>query len=318
MSNAIVIRENGNPSVMRYESVLVGEPGPREVLIRHEAIGVNAFDALIRSGRIPAPLPMVLGVEAAGVIERTGSDTVPFKVGDRVGYFYAEGAYADYNIVDASDLIALPDDISSVHAAAFLAKGLTAWMSLRALHHLKADESILIQGASGNVGSLVTRWAMNLGASVIGVAGSEKNLASVARAASLALLSTDTAILEKLHTFRPNGVDVVYDFVGNATFPLSMAAVRDGGKILTIGAASGQPRPDHVELARRSIEMRGGGTPQYVNASTKNAASSELFDLIRRGIFADIQLTQSPLRDAKKVHLQMDARRLDGVHVLIP
>ncbi|MDZ5455675.1 zinc-binding dehydrogenase [Azohydromonas lata] len=318
MSNAVVIRENGDASVLRYEATSTGDPDSREILVRQEAVGVNFVDSLVRSGQFGVQLPAVIGFEAAGIVEQVGSDQVSFKVGDRVGYFYAQGAYADYNLVDSNSLIALPPDISTVQAAAFLAKGLTAWMGLRAMHKLKAGDVILVQGASGSVGSIVSRWAKHCGATVIGVAGSKQKLAQVAAGSTLALAADDAFFMNKVRALAPQGVDVVYDFVGDATAKLSLAAVRDGGKILTIGAASGQARFDRAELARRSIQILGGGTPQYVNTTNQAAASAELFDVIRAGVFADLEITKHRLDTAADVHRALDARRLNGLPVLIP
>lgn len=318
MNKAILIRELGDASVLRYETRAIPALGPHGVLVRQEAIGVNFIDTMVRSGRYPAALPTVLGFEAAGVVEALGSDHLPFALGDRVGYFFAPNAYADYNVVDASALVALPDDITTTQAAAFLTKGMTAWMGLRALHSLKAGESILVQGASGNVGAMVMRWARHLGATVIGVAGSEQKLSAVAKVAALALVSSDAHFMDKVRALQPHGVDVVYDFVGGATFPSSLAAVRNGGKILTIGAAAGEPWINQDEVAARSIQVRGGGTPQYVTPANQSAVAAELFAAIRHGIFDDIDLSTHLLKDARVVHDMIDARLLLGIPVLLP
>lgn len=317
MNHSVLIRAHGGASVLRYEATELPQPGPREVLVRQEAIGVNFVDTMVRTGDFPAPLPTVLGFEAAGVVAAAGPETA-FQAGERVGYFFAPNAYADFNVVDASALVRLPDDITTLQAAAFLAKGLTAWMGLRALYPLKAGDSILVQGASGSVGSLLVRWARYLGATVFGAAGSVQKLPGVARAASLSLVASDPHFLDKVRALQPQGVDAVYDFVGEATFGSSLAAVRDGGSILTIGAASGAPRPDRQEVVRRAIDVRGGGTPQYVTSANQVAASAELFDAVRAGVFDDIDIVPHALDAASAVHAAMDARRLAGLPVLVP
>jgi NADPH2:quinone reductase len=318
MNNSVLIRETGDVSVMRFEPAELRTPENHEVLVRQEAIGVNFVDTMVRSGTFPVRLPAVLGFEAAGIVEAVGSASTRFKIGDRVGYFFAPGAYADYNLVNVSALVALPEDITTLQSAAFLGKGLTAWMGLRALHNLKAGETILVQGASGSVGSLLTRWAHRFGAKVIGVAGSPSKLPSLNASTALALSSADPHFLDKIRALEPRGVDVVYDFVGGATFPGSLAAVRDGGKILTIGAASGQALIDKATIAQRSIEVRGGGTPQYVNGTNQADAADELFSAIRQGLFNDIEIRQHPLKDAHLVHQSIESRLLTGLNVLIP
>lgn len=318
MGHAVTIHATGDASVLRYEPVPTGEPAPGQALIRQEAIGVNFVDTLVRSGQFGVRLPAIIGFEGAGVVEKLASPTAPFRPGDRVAYFFAAGAYADYNRVDASALIALPPDISTVQAAAFLAKGLTAWMGIRALHPLKAGEVVLVQGASGGVGSLLSRWAKHLGATVIGVAGSESKLARVAAGSTLALAAGDGFFMDKVRALAPQGVDVVYDLVGSASAKLSLAAVRDGGKIVSIGAASGQPRFDAAELARRSVQVVAGSTPQHVNADNKTLAAAQLFDALRQGVFSDLEVFTHPLHAAADVHRAMDTRRLEGLTVMVP
>jgi NADPH2:quinone reductase len=318
MNHAVVLRETGAPSVLRYEQTQTPSAGPGEAVVRHEAVGINFVDTMVRTGRYRVALPAVPGFEAAGVVTEIDAAQSRLKVGDRVGYFFAEGAYADLNVVKASSLVALPDHISAQLAAAFLAKGLTAWMGLRVLHEIKASEVILVQGASGNVGSILTRWARALGATVIGVAGSAQKLPLVAAGSTLALTAGDPELLAKVRALAPKGVDAVYDFVGDATFASSVAAVRDGGKILALGAASGPATPGKTELTRRAIELRGGSTPQIVNAGNQIAAAAELFGLIEAGVFADLVITQRRLDEAADVHRLMDARRLPGLTVLLP
>jgi len=214
-------------------------------------------------------------------------------------------------------LLRLPDDIPSATAASFLAKGLTAWMGLRALHRLRAGETALVLGASGGVGAILSRWARSLGATVIGVAGSPDKIGGVQAGSSHALYAGDPAVIEKIRAMAPAGVDVVYDLVGQATFHLATAAIRDGGTIATIGAASGQPRADAGALAQRGVAIRGGGTPQMVRGPAVDVATAELWDMIRQGVFADLQIVQYPFADIVRAHTDMGARRLAGLPVLI-
>lgn len=221
-------------------------------------------------------------------------------------------------MIPASDLIKLPDDLCTVNAATFLAKGFTAWMGLRALHQLRSGEVVLVQGASGGVGSILSRWAKALGATVIGVAGSQEKLAKVRAGAHHALYSGDPAFLDKVREIAPQGADVVFDLVGQHTWSLSLGAIRDGGEIIAIGAASGQPNVDGALLERRAISVKGGGVPQFVNMRTVGAASAELFDAIRSGTFADIDAVHFELREAAAAHRAIEKRTLQGLPVLIP
>lgn len=318
MTRAIRIYAPGPPSVMHVEEISVGTPATAHVRMRQEAIGINFVDTMVRDGSFTVQLPTILGFEGAGVVEQLGKDVDTLSVGDRVGYFFSAGAYAGERLIDAGSLIRLPSDITTEQAAVFLSKGLTAWMCLRSLHALRPGEVVLVQGASGSVGSILMRWAKALGATVVGVAGSVDKLDSVKAGGTLALHSGDPRFLERVRDLAPNGVDVVYDFVGAATFGQSVATVRDGGTIVTIGAVSGAATPDPELLARRGIRIARGSTAQYVTSATVDRASGELFEAIRSGVFKDIVVVRYPLSEATRVHEDIAARRLGGIPILVP
>lgn len=317
MSRAIQIRSTGVPSVLEIMSREVGEPGAGQVRVAQTAVGLNYVDVLVRTGRYPVSLPAIPGFEAAGVIEAVGPGVTGFAPGDRVAYFFAEGAYASVSLVPAYALVRLPDGVSAETAATYLAKGLTAWMGLHALAWPTTGSTVLVLGASGSVGSLLSRWALALGATVIGVAGSPGKLAKVAAGASHALLASAPDVAAKIRRIAPGGVDVVYDFVGQATFPLAVGAVRDGGVIATVGAVSGQPTPPTDLLSRRRVEIRGGGTPQYVRGSTVEVAATALWEAIDQGVFKDLETVRYAFEDVATAHADMEGRRLDGLPVLI-
>ena len=310
------IHEHGGPAVLRAGTADVGAPGPGQVLLTQEAVGVNYYDTMVRAGLTGGGLPDIPGVEGAGVVAAVGPHVTGFAVGDRAGYFFSPGAYAAARLIGAGDLIRLPADITSRQAAAFLAKGLTAWMGLRALHRVEPGELLLVQGASGSVGAILARWARALGATVIGVAGSPDKLARVRAGADHALWSGDPAFAGKFREIAPDGVGVAYDLVGGATFGQVVAGVRDGGRIVAIGAAAGPPHPG-PELRRRGIEVVDGSTPQYVHAGTVTEASTELFRTIRDGVLADLELIRYPLAEVARAHADIAARRLAGLPVLV-
>ncbi|WP_433132462.1 alcohol dehydrogenase catalytic domain-containing protein [Micromonospora sp. CA-240977] len=315
MASVIRVHEYGGPSALRVESATVGAPGPDEVLLRQEAVGVNYFDTMVRAGETGTPLPLVPGVEGAGVVEAVGPGVTGVEVGDRFGYFFSPGAYATERLISVSSLIRLPADITSERAATLLAKGFTAWMGLRALHRLNRGEVVLVQGASGSVGAILSRWAGALGATVVGVAGSRDKLAKVQAGADHALWSGDPAFRDELRAIAPDGVDVAYDLVGEATFDAVADGVRDGGSIITIGAVTGPPHLSD-SLRRRGVRIMGGGTPQYVNAVTIGTASSELFQMIRDDVVDDLETARYPFAEVARAHTDMAARRLNGLPVL--
>lgn len=318
MAKKIQMHTTGGPSVLTIVDADVRAPRAGEVLLRQDAIGINFVDTMIRQGRYPVPLPTVPGFEAAGMVTEVGPGVDSLSVGDRVAYFFDPGAYATEKVISTSSLIRLPDDISNEVAATFLAKGVTAWMGLRALHDVKAADTVLILGASGSVGSMLSRWARSLDADVVGVAGSLSKLDKVARGAHHALHSHDPDLGDKLRHIAPNGFDVVYDLVGQATSSLAVGHVRDGGVVAAIGAASGQAPSNYSGLAGRGVDVRSGGAPQFVHGRAVKVATDELWQLVRTGVFADLDVARYAFEEIVRVHQDMDDRALDGLPVLMP
>lgn len=318
MSTTIRFHQYGAPDVLQVEADDVGAPGLGQVRLRHEAIGVNFIDTMFREGIFPVPLPSVPGVEGAGVIEAVGSGVVGIADGDRVGYFLAPGSYASVRLINADALIKLPDDLSAEQVVTVLTKGLTAWAGLNGFYPLKAGQTVLVQGASSSVGLLISRWARALGATVIGTVGSEDKRARLASSLDHALLSSDSDLGAQIRRLAPDGVDVVYEFVGQATFAASVAAVRDGGTIVTIGAASGQPVIDQAALASRKVKVVGGPMAQHVNGPAIATATAAVFNAYREGVFGELEVTRYPLSQAAAAHEDIAARRKVGTAILVP
>src|SRR6201987_4280519 len=174
MPHAIRIYENGGPEVMRLEEVDPGKPGPGEVQIRHTAIGVNYIDVYDRTGLYPVSVPSGLGREAAGGIGAAGRSVRGLRVGERVAYvFPSSGAYSELRNVPAERVVRVPRGISDEQAAALMLKGLTAYYLIRRTYRVARGDTILVHAAAGGVGLILCQWARALGATVIGVVGSE-------------------------------------------------------------------------------------------------------------------------------------------------
>ena len=181
--HAIRIHEYGGPEQMRWETIELPPPGPGEVQVRHRAVGLNYIDVYHRTGIYPTPpLPCILGMEAAGVVEATGSGVTDFSVGDRVAYASPPlGAYAEARNIAQGRLVALPDAIDFDTAAAMMLQGMTAEYLLRRTYPVRAGQTVLFHAAAGGVGLIFCQWAKTLGATVIGTVGSEEK-AEIARA----------------------------------------------------------------------------------------------------------------------------------------
>ncbi len=317
MTTTIRFRQYGGPEVLAPENEQVGPPGVGQVRLRQEAIGVNFIDTAFRRGIFPMPLPGVTGVEGAGIVEEVGPGVEDISVGDRMAYFLSPGAYAEVRLVNAADLVRSPADLSSSQIATVLTKGLTAWAAINGFHPLKPGEVVLVQGASSNVGTLLSRWARTRGAMVIGTASSETKRLALHGAVDHALLSSDAQVTTQIRALAPKGVDVVYEFVGKATFATSAATVRDGGTLVTIGAASGAPEVDQASLAARGVRRVGGPMAQHLQGRAAQAAK-DVFDAYRSGVFGTLSATNYPLASAALAHADIAARTVAGPMLLMP
>lgn len=316
MTTTIRFHQYGSPEVLQVEDEQVGAPGPGQVRLRHEAIGVNFIDTAFRQGLMPVPLPSVPGVEGAGIVEAVGSGVPDIRGGDRMAYFLAPGSYAQVRLVDAAALLKVPDDLSSEQVVTVLTKGLTAWAGLNGFHQLKAAETVLVQGASSSVGTLLSRWAKARGATVIGTVGSQAKRKALEGAIDHVLLSGDVDLAAQIRKIAPQGVDVVYEFIGKATFATTASVVRDGGTIVTIGAASGQPEIDRPALAARGVLVVGGPMAQHVKGSVPRA-TGDVFDAFRQGVFGTLEVARYPLAEAARAHEDIAARRKSGAIILV-
>lgn len=198
MARKVEMQSIGTPAVLKTVETDVGSPGAGQVRLVQDAIGINYVNVMVRTGLFPMRLPTTLGFEAAGVIDAVGPGVTGFERGERAAYFFVEGAYATASLKPAENLVRLPYDISNEVAATFLAKGLTAWMGLYALHRITAGDVILLLGASGSVGSILSRWARALGATVIGVAGTAEKLTNVEAGATHAFLASTPELSTKI------------------------------------------------------------------------------------------------------------------------
>lgn len=317
MNTTIRFHQYGDPSVLQIEDDTIGTPGAGQVLLRHEAIGVNFIDTLFRQGTYPVSLPSVPGVEGVGIVEALGSGVTGIHAGQRMAYFFAPGSYTQRRLIAAKQLVPVPNDMSAEQVAAVLTKGLTAWAGLNGYHQLVPGQTVLVQGASSAVGHLLARWAKTRGAIVIGTAGSPEKRAALSSAIDHVLPSDAPDLLLQLQRVAPQGIDVVYEFVGKATFAASLAAVRNGGTIAAIGAASGAPNFDPDELARRQIRMVAGPMAEHLKGRIDQATDA-VWSAARSGVFGRVPVTRYALENAAQAHTDMASRSKSGSLILIP
>lgn len=323
MAHAIRFHETGGPDVLRLEDVTVGDPGPGEVRVRHEAVGLNFADIYFRTGLYPAPLPAGLGVEAAGVVEATGPGVTRVRTGDRVTYTGSPlGAYSTARVMPADSLIRLPDTIDCDTAAAMTMRGLTAAYLLRRIHPLKPGDTILLHAAAGGVGLIVCQWAKLLGLTVIGTVSTEEK-AALARehGCDHTILYRQEDVAARVRELTGGeGVPLVLDSIGKDTVDASMGALRRRGLLVCFGTSSGVPPLDAMQLAvHGSLFVTRPALADYIaDPAERDALAAELFGHVASGRIK-IRIGQwYALADAVAAHHALESGRTTGSSVLVP
>ncbi len=324
MTHAIRIHEQGGPEVLRWEEVEVGDPGPGEVRLRQTAVGLNFLDIYHRSGAYKLPeLPTTLGMEAAGVVEAVGDAVVDLKPGDRVAYAgYKPGAYAEARIMPAERLVPLPESIDDKHAAAMMLQGMTAEYLIRRTFTVKPGQTVLFHAIAGGVGLIACQWLKQIGATVIGTAGTDEK-AEVARAHGcdhVVVYSRENFVERVKEITGGAGVPVVYDSVGKDTFEGSLDCLQPRGMMVSFGASSGTP----ADFSINQLQFKGSlyatrPTLLHYIASREDLLDSAnaLFAAVGKGLKVEINQT-FPLRDTAEAHKALVARKTTGSTVLLP
>jgi NADPH2:quinone reductase len=325
MTKAVMIENTGGPEVLRWVDYDPGQPKAGEVLVRHEAVGLNFIDVYHRTGLYPLPaLPAIPGMEGAGVVEGIGEGVSEFNKGDRVAYAgLPPGAYAEARIIPAHRLVKLPESISTQQAAAMMLQGMTARYLLHGCYRVKAGDRILIQAAAGGVGLIVCQWAKFLGATVIGTVGSpEKADLAANHGCDYPILYRDEDFVSRVKEItKDKGVDVVYDSVGQSTFMKSLDCLRPMGMMVSFGQSSGPipPIDTGILAAKGSLFLTRPSLMVYT-ASRKDllAHALDLFDVVEKGA-VKIEVRQTyPLAEASRAHRELEDRKTTGSTLLIP
>jgi NADPH2:quinone reductase len=325
MTKAIRIYETGGPEVMRWEDVDPGKPEPGEALVRHEAVGLNFIDVYHRTGLYPLPaLPATPGMEGSGIVEAIGEGVAEVAVGDRVAYAgIPPGAYAEVRRIPAHRLVQLPEKISFQQGAAMMLQGMTARYLLRGCYDVKKSDTILIHAAAGGVGSIVCQWAKHLGATVIGTVGTpaKAELARTHGCDHPILYNDEDFTARTKEITGGNGVDVVYDSVGQATFMQSLDCLRPMGMMVSFGQSSGSVPPlDLGELAARGSLFLTRPSLMVYTAAREDLLNhaGDLFEVVQSGA-VKIEVNQTyPLAEAARAHRDLEARKTTGSTILIP
>src|SRR5688500_7244320 len=323
MPYAVKIYEHGGPEIMSWEEVEVADPGPGEVRVRNTAVGLNYIDTYQRSGLYPMQLPMVLGSEGAGVIEKVGPKVKGFKAGDRVAYAQPIGAYSEVLLRPVSRLVKVPAGVEDQTAAAMMLKGMTAWYLCRRTYKVKKGDTILVHAAAGGVGQILCQWTKHLGATVIGTVGSEEKAALAKKAGCKHVIVTSKEkIPERVKAItKGKGVPVVYDGVGKDTFMDSLDCLSPLGVMVSFGNASGAVPPVNIGILAQkgSLFLTRPTLVNYTSTPEDLAtAARELFAVVKKGA-VKIKINQTyPLREAAQAHRDLQDRKTTGSTVLLP
>lgn len=323
--HAVEVTKTGGPEVLRYVDKPTPAPGPGEVLIKADAIGVNYIDTYFRSGIYPRQLPYVVGTEVCGTVAAVGDDVAAISIGDRVVTASAFGAYAEYSVAPADFVAYVPEAVPSDAVASSLLKGMTAHYLIKSVYQVQPRDYLLVHAGAGGVGLILTQWATSLGARVITTASTPEKAELSRRAGSLEVLDypEDPEEFAKGVRMLTNGrgVAAVYDGVGASTFDASLASLAVHGTLALFGASSGAVPPvDPQRLsAAGSIYLIRPSLVHFIRTPDEFAwRAGEVLDAIADGSIVITVGGHYPLAESDRAHSDLQGRRTTGSIVLLP
>jgi NADPH:quinone reductase len=319
---AVLVPSSGSADVLRITEVDRPSPGPGQVLVEVAVAGVNYMDVYQRTGAVPLPVPFVSGVEGVGTVVEVGDGVDDRTTGQRVGWLRGgQGSYAEFVLVDAAMAVPLPDEVPDDVAAAVLMQGVTAHYLATDTYRVQRGDPVLVHAAAGGVGQLLTQVVTLRGGRVIGTVSTESK-AAVARAAGADEVLRYADVPDRVRQVTGGeGVAVVYDGVGGATFDASLASLRPRGVLVVYGTSSGPTPP--LEIPR----LNAGGSlyvtrPTVVHyTATRDellTRTDELFGWVASGRLRVSIGGRYPLADASQAHRDLEARRTTGKLLLFP
>ena len=321
---AIKIEKFGGPEVLELKDIEIGKPGPKEVLVKNNSIGLNYIDVYHRTGLYPLELPSGIGLEASGVVEEIGAEVSHFKVGDRVSHASAPiSGYSEKQIMPEEKLVIVPEGISDEVASCILLKGITSEYLLHRSYAAKKGDKVLFHAAAGGVGQILCQWANALGCEVIGTVGSNDKIEIAKKNGCHHVVNyTDTNFVDEVEKiFGKNAIDVVYDGVGAKTFEGSIECLKIRGMMVAFGNASGYVHTIDVKkhinakglfFTRPSI-MHYTVTREELEESAKKVFEAVLSNKIKIEISKKYKLSE-----VQQAHIDLENRILKGPAVIIP
>ncbi len=313
---AIRIHEDGGPEVLRYENAPDPEPGPGEVLVCLRAASLNHLDLWVRKGLPSVPKPRILGADGAGIREDTGERVVinpGIEHGDKITVIgeHMDGTHAELVAVPEGNVYPLPDDISFEEAAAFPLVFETAYRLLVTKAHLREGEWVLLWGIGSGVASAGLVIAKAFGARALVTSSSDEKLDRARELGADATVNHATGdVREAVASATGQGVDVVLEHVGEATWQSSLQAARTGGRIVVCGATSGPNPPAALHrIWWKQLTIHGStmGTREDFEGA---------YELVKSGRAKPVVDSVFPLEQARAAHERLEAGEQFGKIVL--
>jgi NADPH2:quinone reductase len=317
----IQVKEPGGPDRLTSVEVPTPRPGEGDVLVRIAAAGVNFIDVYFRMGLYKADRPITLGSEGAGVVEAVGPGVTDFRPGDRVAYAMVRGSYAEYAVVPARQLVAVPADVDLPTAAGIMLQGMTAHYLTHSVFALKAGDTCLVHAAAGGTGGLIVQMAHGRGARVFGTTSTPEKAAAARRlgADEVILYTRDEFDGEVRRLTGGAGVDVVYDSVGRATFDRSLNCLRPRGTLALFGQSSGPVPPFDPTIlnGKGSLFLTRPSLGHYVLTREELLwRAKDIFAGLANGTLTFRLHATLPLAEAGEAHRLLEGRGTAGKLVL--
>jgi NADPH:quinone reductase len=319
----IQITQCGGPEVMKLADAPKPSPAAGQALVKIAAAGVNFIDVYFRCGLYKADLPFTPGSEASGTVESVAAGVTVVKPGDRVAYAMARGAYSEYALVPADQLVPLPDGIDMQTAGAAMLQGMTAHYLTHSTWPVKPGDKVLVHAAAGGAGRLIAQMAKMLGAVVYGTVGTDTK-AAIAKESGVdetIVYTREDFAAEIKRLTGGKGVDVIYDSVGATTFLKGLDILRPRGMMALFGQSSGvvspldpnilnpkgslfltRPSLAHHVLTREELLWRAGDVLKWIGSGKLKLMVDKTY----------------ALADAADAHRDLEGRKSVGKLLLIP
>jgi NADPH:quinone reductase len=323
VTRAIVVSGHGGPEALRLEEQKLAAPQTGQVSVAVRAAGVNFIDVYFRTGLYPRPLPFVLGLEGAGVVESVGAGVTGVAAGDRVAWASAPGSYAERVVAAADALVKVPDGVSDEIAAAAMLQGLTAHYLAHGVRATLRGDVALVHAAAGGTGLLLVQTLKRAGARVLGTCSTaeKETLARAAGCDDVIRYGEADFVAAARAATAGRGVDVVYDSVGKDTFDRSIQCLRPRGTLVLFGQSSGPVPPFDLQRlnAGGSLFVTRPSLAHYVATRAElEERSAAVLGAVARGEL-DVRIAaRFPLADAAEAHRALESRATSGKLLLIP